>query len=289
MIKKLQILIILFCCPLAFAWAQDDLLKELEQTTPKDTEYAFQTFKGTRLVNGQSVETKSKGTLEFIVAHRFEPINSGHTEMFGLDQAHVRVGLEYGITDRLGIGFGRNGGADKIRNAYLRYKVLRQQKGASNFPFTMTLIGDVSATKKVSDQSVDRVGYVGQMLIARKFSPHLSLQLMPTIVHRNAVDKATENNNQVAIGAGGRIKISKSVAFTSEYYYRVNPNANTRNYNAIGLGIDIETGGHVFQLVMTNTQGTTERGFITETTGNIKNGGIQFGFNVTRTFQLKKK
>ena len=125
MIKKLQLIIVLFFCSLTLAWAQDDLLKELEQTTPKDTEYAFQTFKGTRLVNGQSIETKSKGTLEFIIAHRFDPINSGHTEMFGLDQAHVRVGLEYGITDRLGIGFGRNGGADKIRNAYLRYKVLR--------------------------------------------------------------------------------------------------------------------------------------------------------------------
>lgn len=288
--KAFRFFVFLFFVPAAMVWGQDDLLKELEQSTPQDTEYAFQTFKGTRLVNGQSVETKSKGTLEFIFAHRFGAINEGYYEMFGLDQAHVRLGLEYGITDRLGIGIGRSS-YDKIKDGFLRYKILRQKKGSQNFPFTMTAFGSVSykSSPKEGVESVDRVAYTGQLLIARKFSPRLSLQVMPTFVHRNAVDQLTEKNDQVALGVGGRLKLSKSIALTSEYYYRVNPNPNTLNYNALGFGIDIETGGHVFQLVMTNTRGTLERAFITETPGDFFDGTIHFGFNVTRTFQLKKK
>lgn len=270
--------------------AQDDLLKELEGTAPKEVSYTFQTFKGTRLVNGQSVETKSKGALEFIFAHRFGALNSGSYEMFGLDQAYVRLGLEYGITDRLGIGIGRSS-RDKIADAYLRYKIFRQQKGGTNFPFTITAFGDVShkGFPQTGVETIDRIAYVGQLLIARKFSQSLSLQLMPTLVHRNGVDQLTENNDQIALGFGGRIKLSRSIALTGEYYYRVNAKVNTLNYDAIGFGIDIETGGHVFQIVLTNTLGVTERAVVTETTGNFFDGGIHLGFNVTRTFQVKKE
>jgi hypothetical protein len=288
--KILHLIAFLAIAPTTFLVAQDDLLKELEQSTSSgDTEYAFQTFKGTRLVNGQSVETKSKGTLEFIFAHRFGAVNDGHYEMFGLDQAHVRLGLEYGITDRLGIGLGRSS-FDKIKDGFLRYKILKQRKGATNFPFTMTAFGSVSykSSPKEGVESIDRLAYTGQLLIARKFSPRLSLQLMPTLIHRNAVDRLTENNDQVALGVGGRLKLSKSIALTSEYYYRINAHESTLNHNALGFGIDIETGGHVFQLVMTNTRGTLERAFITETPGDFFDGTIHFGFNVTRTFQLKK-
>lgn len=288
--KVLHFLVVLLLIPVTQLLAQDDLLKELEQSTPTDSEYTFQTFKGTRLINGQSVETKSKGTLEFIFAHRFGEVSDGHYEMFGLDQAYVRLGLEYGITDRLGIGIGRSS-REKIKDGFLRYKIFRQQKGASNFPVTVTAFGSMSykSSPKEGVESVDRIAYTGQLLIARKFSPRLSLQLMPTIVHRNGVDQLRDNNDQFAMGAGGRIKVSKSIALTSEYYYRVNPHTSTEYYNSIGFGIDIETGGHVFQLVMTNTSGTIERSFITETRGDFTEGGIHFGFNVTRTFQLRKK
>ena len=288
---KIKLLsIVLFMASPIMLLAQDDLLKELEKSSPPETDYTFQTFKGTRLVNGQTVETKAKHTLEFIFAHRFGAINSGAYEAFGLDHAYVRYGLEYGITDRLGIGIGRNS-VDKITDSYLRYKVLRQSKGARNFPFTMTAYANFSykASPQTGLETVDRLAYVGQLLIARKFSPRLSLQLMPTIIHRNAVVQSTENNNQFAVGAGGRIKLTKSVAFTTEYYYRINPHTGTTNYNSLGFGIDIETGGHVFQIVLTNTLGLTERAFITETNEKFFDGGIHIGFNVTRTFQLKKK
>jgi len=291
--KRYLLLFVVLCVQLPLL-AQDDLMKELEQTTQQETEYTEQTFKGTRLVNGQSVETKGEGELEFVFAHRFGPVNGGLYNLFGLDQAYVRLGLEYGITDRLGVGIGRNS-VDKTMDGYVRYKILRQSSGANAMPITVT--GFASAAYKASPKksdapntsTEDRLSYTTQLLIARKFTPALSLQLMPTWVHKNTVDQNLEDNDQVALGLGGRLKVSRSVALTTEYYHRFGvPDANP-HHNLLGFGIDIETGGHVFQLVMTNTRGLTERAWLTETTGRWGEGDIHFGFNVTRTFQVKKR
>jgi hypothetical protein len=276
------------------SFAQDDLMKELEQAQSSDTDYAFQTFKGTRLINGHTIENKAKGTLEFIFAHRFGAINDGLYELYGLDDAYVRLGLDYGLTDNLSVSIGRNS-VDKTLDGYFKYKLIRQSKGARSFPVTVTALGGAAykASPKESDiegfEDIDRLAYVGQFLIARKFTPSFSLQLMPTYIHKNAVTEFEEKNDQIALGFGGRIKFTKSVAFTSEYYYRFDVMENNPYYNTLGFGIDIETGGHVFQLVFTNTTGLTERAFITETEGNFADGDIHFGFNVTRTFQLKHK
>lgn len=278
------------------AFAQDDLLKELEKNQAPETEYIEQTFKGTRLVNGQSVETKGQGELEFIFAHRFGPMNGGLYELFGLDQAYVRLGLEYGITDRFGVGFGRNS-VDKTMDFYGRWKLARQSRGEKTMPVTITAFGQAAA--KMSPRKEDdptgtltfenRLSYTAQLLIARKFNQRLSLQLMPTIVHRNRVDKTIEDNDQFALGIGGRVKVSRSVALTTEYYYRLNTFDTNPNKDVLGFGVDIETGGHVFQLVLTNTRGLTERAFLTETTGDFFDGDIHLGFNITRTFQLAKR
>jgi hypothetical protein len=291
---KNKLVYFLFLIPFAAA-AQDDLMKELEQNEKKEVELIEQTFKGTRLVNGQTVETKGAGELEFIFAHRFGAVNTGAYNLFGLDEAYVRLGLEYGITNRLGAGFGRNS-VDKTMDGYLRYKALAQSKGVKNIPVTVTAFANaaIRTSPRKEDATYDittrdRMSYTGQLLIARKFNSVLSLQLMPTIVHKNTVDKTIENNNTFALGVGGRLKVSRSIALTSEYYYRVNTPANDPYYNSLGFGIDIETGGHVFQLVMTNTRGLTERAFLTETTGDFFKGNIHLGFNVTRTFQVKKR
>jgi hypothetical protein len=275
------------------ALAQDDLMKELEEANANETDYAFQTFKGTRLVNGHSIETKGKGTLEFIFAHRFGRVNGGVYEMFGLDDAYVRLGLDYGFTDRLSVSIGRNS-VDKTMDGYAKFKLLRQSKGATSCPFTVTALGGTAYKTSPKElpsgqENIDRLAYVGQLLIARKFTTNFSFQLMPTFIHKNAVSQSIEDNDQISIGAGGRLKVTKSVALTTEYYYRLNvPDANPYK-NTLGFGIDIETGGHVFQLIMTNTRGLTERAFITETDGDFAEGDIHFGFNVTRTFQLKQK
>jgi hypothetical protein len=291
--RNLLLLIIVLGFQAQRLHAQDDLMKELEQTQQTDTEYAFQTFKGTRLVNGHSVETKAKGNLEFIFAHRFGNVRGGLFEMYGLDDAKVRLGLDYGITDNLSVSIGRNS-TDKTMDGYLKFKALRQSKGNRNFPVTVTLLGGaayrISPKKEfVTYSNIDRLAYVGQVLIARKFTPNFSLQLMPTFIHKNGAFQSQESNDQVAIGFGGRIKVTRSIALTSEYYLRLNESANNPYHDAVGLGIDIETGGHVFQLVLTNTRGLTERAFITETEDNFGAGDIHLGFNVTRTFQTRRK
>jgi hypothetical protein len=295
-----KIILLAFSFAPFFVSAQDDLLSELDKATQSGTDYTIATFKGTRLVNGHSIETKNAGSLEFIFQHRFGAVNGGLYEMFGLDEAFVRLGLDYGITDRLSVSIGRNS-ADKIMDGYLKYKVLRQSTGEKAFPFSVTALGGVAYSifpKKDNEpegfETVDRLAYTGQLLIARKFSSAVSFQIMPTFIHKNAVNKAVEENNHIAIGLGGRIKLTKSVAITSEYYYRLDPPDNDlfidgqKRYNAIGFGVDIETGGHVFQLIMTNTSSLTERTVITETNGDFFDGDIHLGFNVTRTFQLKK-
>lgn len=286
--------LVLFSLP---GFAQDDLMKELEKSEKPEKEYVHSTFKGTRLVNGQTVETKGKGALEFIFQHRFGKLNSGLYNFYGLDIAHVRIGLEYGLTDRLGIGLGRNS-FDKTVDSYLRYKLAQQSTGAGAMPITITAYGNVAMRTSPPTQDAgypitteDRLAYTGQLLIARKFSSRFSAQLMPSMVHKNMVsNKASEPNDQFALGMGTRMKITRSVALTSEYYYRLNVSDKNPNYNVLGFGVDIETGGHVFQLVLTNASNSfTERGFITETTDNFFKGGIHLGFNVTRTFQLKKQ
>ena len=290
--KKTLLLFLLMPCLL---YAQDDLLEELEKETGNDTEYTYATFKGTRLANGHSIETKNAGSLEFIFAHRFGAINGGWYEMYGLDEALVRLGLDYGFTDWLSFSIGRNS-FDKTMDSYVKMKALRQSTGAKSFPLSATvLLGGAYkfSPKENSDvspefENVDRLSNTGQILLARKFSSSLSMQLMPTIVHKNAVVESIEENDQVALGIGGRIKLTKSVAITSEYYYNFSEKDDSPYYNPLAFGIDIETGGHVFQLVLTNAVGLTERAFITETLDDFFDGDIHFGFNVTRTFQLKK-
>lgn len=275
-----------------FCFAQSDLLKELEQTDTKP-ETVSATFKGSRLVNGQTIETRHKGELEFIFAHRFGAVNGGIYELFGLDQAFVRVGLEYGLTNNFSAGFGRNS-VDKTIDAYLRYKLVSQKQNGMPVTITAFTNAAVRTSPRKEDATYDitledRMSYTTQVLFARKFTTALSLQVMPTLVHRNTVDQSREKNDQFVLGLGGRLKVSRSVSLNTEYYYRLGvPSANIY-YNALGFGIDIETGGHVFQLVLTNTRGLTERVFLTETAGNFFDGDIHLGFNVTRSFQVKKK
>lgn len=273
---------------------ENDLLKELGQSKREEPDYAMMTFKGTRLINGHSVETKGKGDLEFIFAHRFGPLNSGSFELYGLDDAYVRLGLDLGITENFSASVGRNS-VDKSLDGYIKYKIARQQRGARNFPFTITGLGGLvyKASPRKAEvpegfTTVDRLAYIAQALIARKVNTKLSLQLMPTVIHKNAVDQMQEDNDQFALGLGGRMRITKSVALTGEYFHRFNVPAANPYFNTIGFGVDIETGGHVFQLVFTNTRGLTERAFITETEGDFADGDIHFGFNVTRTFHLQR-
>lgn len=274
--------------------AQEDMMKELEGKQQPKTEYALKTFNGTRIINGQSVETKGKGELEFIFSHRFGRLNSGSYNFWGLDDAFVRLGLEYGIMDRLGVGIGRSS-TDKTLDGYLRYKVFRQSSGLVQIPVTVTAIGTgyIKTSPRAKDNPqinfADRLAYSLGLHVARRFNSKLSLQLSPVYVHRNTVDKLFENNDDIAIGIGGRYKFTRSMALSGEYYYHANQKSISPYSDGVGFGLDIETGGHVFQLIVTNSLGMFDRSLVSETDGDFFKGDIHFGFNITRNFQLTHK
>ena len=289
--------LLLAACALAHpAQAQTDLLGELEKQTADSTkrEVVAATFKGTHIINSQSVETPGAGTLAFLIQHRFGTLNSGAYEFFGLDQAVLRLSFEYGITSRLAVGIGRSN-TEKTFDGFLKYKALQQSSGARPMPVSVTLFASSAITtlkfnpvaNTPERSTASRLDYAYQVLIARKFSPNLSVQLMPTLIHRNYTPLAGMQNDVYSIGAGLRQKLTKRIALTADYFYLLPGYAADNYYNALGVGVDIETGGHVFQLHLTNSKGMTEKFFVPQTDGNFFNGDIYFGFTVARNFTVK--
>jgi len=265
-----------------------DLDNESKAVAANTTDYASATFKSTRVVNGHSIETIGKNNLDFRIAHRFGTLNSGSYNLFGLDNATMRIGLDYGVTNRLMIGIGRST-VDKEIDGFVKYKILRQSSGKNNMPITLTYLGSAMHYTLKGSEDIsfsNRMSYAHQLLIARKFNDAISFQLSPTLVHINMVEWKKEKNNLLSLGIGGRVKISKRVAITGDYFYQFDK--LTDRQNSLSFGVDIETGGHVFQLHFTNSTGMTERSFITNTTGKWGDGDIHFGFNITRLFALKK-
>lgn len=283
-------LLLLILCSFSFqGTAQDDLLEILQQE--EDSGYGesvMATFKGTRLINGHTVELRAKNELDFIISHRFGRLNEGGYTLFGLDDASIRLGLDYGVSDRLNIGIGRSS-FEKVYDGFIKYKLLRQGSGPGMSPFTAVAFASAAFTTVRSTNDLNlanRASYTWQLLLARKFNERLSLQLMPTLVHRNLVLTDAMDNDIFALGAGGRYKLSKRVALNLEYYYRFNHELEVGYHNALAIGFDIETGGHVFQLHLTNARVMQERGFITQTNGRLFDGDLHFGFNISRVFQL---
>jgi len=274
------------------ARAQADLLGQLEkQATPAPArEPVLATFKGTHIINSQSVETPGQGTLIFLIQHRFGTLNSGAYNFFGLDQAVLRLSFEYGLSRRLALGVGRSS-QEKTFDGFLKYRALEQSTGPGAALVSVTLLASANVTtlkfNEVNDRNLgSRVAYAYQALIARKFSPALSVQLMPTLVHRNYVATAAEQNDVYALGGALRQKLTKRTALTADYYYLFPGNTAANFRNALGLGVDIETGGHVFQLHVTNSLGMTEKFFVPETTGRFFAGDLYFGFTVARNFTV---
>ena len=274
--------------------AQDDLTKLLEQETPKTTDYTSATFKGTRIINGHSVETVKKNHLDFLIHHRFDRLNSGAYNLFGLDYSTVRLGFEYGLTDNIMIGVGRSS-VQKTYDFFGKGKLLRQASGTKNIPVSIT--GLVSAVIETQDKTLstqDKTSYCTQLLIARKFNDKLSLQLNPTLLYRNRVATVAQERALFALGFGGRMKVSKRVSLNAEYYWAfrdqdiINDLGDKYN-NSLAIGFDIETGGHVFQLHFTNSSGMVEKQFIGDTAGSWGKGDIRYGFNVSRTFSFDKR
>jgi hypothetical protein len=282
----------------------------LEKDT-KRINYTTATFKSTRVITGHSVENVGKGVLDVRILHRFGPLNQGLYNFFGLDYASMRMGFDYGITHDLMVGIGHSTW-QKTYDAFAKYKILKQSTGAVNMPVTLSFMSSIAIRtdkarldttgSRILTSFGDKSSYTAQLIIGRKFSKNFSLQLMPTyIFHHNRIDSIntyTKNKgnilagqkrkNTFAMGIGGRIKISKRVSINAEYYYQMPDAKPSKHFNSVSLGIDIETGGHVFQMHFTNSNGMTEKSFITDTDDKWGKGYIRFGFNISRVFTIKK-
>jgi hypothetical protein len=291
--KIIYLILPLFMIFAEFAKAQEEDLLSMIEEDPV-TEYVNASFKTNRVINLHSLESTAPGVLDFKISHRFGYINGGFYDIFGLDGATIRLGLDYGITDRLTIGGGRSS-LQKTYDGYIKYKLLRQSKGAVNMPVTLAFFGSTAIqTLKWPDSNrenyfTSRLYYTFQCIIGRKFSESFSMQLSPTLVHRNLVKTKAEKNDVLGLGTAARIKLTKRVALNGEYIY-ILPNQLASPYqNGISIGFDIETGGHVFQLHFTNSASMIEKGFFAENTGDWTNGDIHFGFNVSRVFTVKRQ
>ncbi len=294
--KKIPIILLTFFFANQIMAQEIDLFKTInDDANKKDSlkkEYVDATFKSTHLINGHSIETTKAGLLDFRISHRFGLLNQGSYEFFGLDNATERLGLDYGITNGICIGIGRST-YQKQMDGFVKFKLLRQSTGYNASPVSVTgLAAIIIKTLKDIDPTLkrttsDKTSYAYQLIIARKFSPKTSVQLMPTLIHYNLVPLATDPNDLYSLGIGGRQKVSKRLSITAEYYYQFNKLNGF--YNSLALGVDIETGGHVFQFHFTNSTGMTESTFINQTNGKWGDGDVHFGFNISRVFKIKKQ
>jgi hypothetical protein len=291
--KPVLFIFSILCLPLVLLAQEEDLLASLEI---RDNSPVLATFKGTRLINFHTVEIPGKRTLDFRIAHRFGPFNGGWYDFYGLDGgASIRLGLEYSIDGRLEFGLGRTS-VEKMTDAFLKYKIVRQRPYGWQ-QATVTLFSSAYYTiLRDPDQATNgfdkyerrssRLSYAHQIIIARKFSDRFSLQIAPTLVHINQVERISDLNDAFVLTGATRFKVTKRSAITLEYGWRATGYTRTIYYDTLGIGWDIETGGHVFQVFLTNSIGLVEPQFLLRTNNKWSNAGIRLGFNISRVFTI---
>lgn len=297
--KKI-LLIGILCSPLAWLPAQTDTassLLDLAGGLEDEKPLTIATFKGTRLINLHTVEVPGRRTLEFRIAHRFGAFNSGWYDFFGLDGgASIRLGLEYSHDGRFQVGLGRTS-VEKTLDGFAKYRLIRQyDRGGA--PLSVTLFGSAFYTlledPNAAITGVDRYAkasarysYASQVIVGRKFSERLSLQVSPTYIHLNQTEVATDKNDIFVVGFAGRYKFTKRSAVTVEYGWRPSTNYSQNTYfNTFSLGLEVETGGHVFQTFVSNSIGLTEPQFLSRTDTEWRDMGIRLGFNISRVFTV---
>lgn len=263
--------------------AQEDLLKDID-TLKTTTEISQPAFKALQIVTGQSTKLSAKNEWYIVVAHRFGDISTGFKNFFGLDDASTKLGVIYGLTDAVSVSLSRETNMKTFEGA-VKYKLVKQTE---NFPAdivgynVMALNTDLDKDNYPYLKFGDRLAYLTQALISRRFNDKFSLQLSPSFIHKNLYDPALEDKNQFLAGLGGRYKISKRISMNAEYF--VNFDNHSFYKNPLSLGMDIETGGHVFQLLFSNSQINSDIGYLSNAVGKWGKGQIFFGFNLYRVF-----
>lgn len=299
---------LVFCLGcVAYGNAQDDLMDMLEDevAAEKKPEKVLATFKGTAVINAQTIQTVKKNTLEFNIAHRFGDMDilnrqganiGGHT-LYGLDNAtNIRFSFTYGITDKLSIGLGRSNMNEYV-DGNLKYRFLEQTENGMPISVAYYVNTAISfVANPPENKFVNRMSYVHQLIVAKKITRGISLEVLPTYVHRNYVDQtvlhptnnAVDENGIFAVGVAGRFKITKRMAFVFDYFHAFSEfrTADNNFYDAIGVGIEIETGGHVFHMNVTNSAGLIANDIIPSTTSDWGRGAYKLGFNISRVFSF---
>ncbi|MEG0926448.1 DUF5777 family beta-barrel protein [Chryseobacterium sp.] len=266
-----------------FAFAQEDLLKDID-TIKTHTESSQPAFKALQIVTGQSTKLAAKKEWYMVVAHRFGDVSTGFKNFFGLDNASTKLGVIYGVTDAVSVSLSRETNMKTFEGG-VKYRLVKQNE---NFPVDILGYHVMGANTDLDKDAYphlrfsDRLSYLTQALISRRFSDKFSLQLTPSYVHKNLYEPTIEDKNQFLAGIGGRYKISKRVSVNAEYF--VNFDNHSFYKNPLSLGVDIETGGHIFQLLFTNSQLNSDIGYLTNASGNWGKGHIFFGFNLYRVF-----
>ncbi len=281
MLKKLLIFILF---PV-MALSQDDLLNEIDKV--EEDKSVSSAFKSLKIVNIESTKLVAKGDFWLVISHRFGYINNGIEDFFGLDFANTRIQGVYGISNKFNVQISR----DKFNKAYegaLKYTIFSQKK--DGFPFEISGFNSIALNTALDKSNLpkiafnDRIAYVNQLLISKKFNDGLSLQIAPTYSHENFVEDNNQKNSQISLGIGGRAKLTKRVSVNFDYVANFSRAESSGFKDPIGIGFDIETGGHVFQLFFTNARASHENGYISNTLGNFFKGDISFGFNLVRVF-----
>ncbi len=296
----LRLRMLLLVCWLAgflntFAQDAPSLLDELEEEQPV-TEHVRYAFKSPRVINGHSMEMLHEGVLDFRILHRFGSISDGYYQLFGLDNATMRIGFDYGLTPNLTAGFGRSTHLKEL-DGFIKYRLLWQSTGKRPMPLSVIWVSGLTFNG-LKDPTGDpnyppslsrRMSYYHMLILGRKFSERFTLQLSPTFVHRNIVENQITPNDLYALSIGGRFKISNRVALVWDYGHVLNRVSSNTTANPLSIGFDIETGGHIFQLHFSNATGMNERAFLSDINGDWLRSDIRFGFNLSRVFQVSSK
>jgi hypothetical protein len=281
------ILSVIALLSISLSHAQDDLLNELNTTTESKKEIETTAFKGLQIATMQSTKLAAKGEWYFLVSHRFGDLTDGLDNFFGLDNALTKIGGLYGATNWLTVGLSRHT-LNKNYELSAKYKLANQE--VNGFPVTIVGYNTMDINTKLSDeefpalQGTDRLAFSTQLPISRKFSNTFSLQLNPIYIHKNLYDPLFEEKDNFLLAAGGRYKLSNRVSLNLEYAARLNATETSFYHNPITLGVDIETGGHVFQLLFSNSQAMNDVSYFTNANGITGGKGIYFGFNLYRVF-----
>lgn len=276
---------ILFCMsPLLHS--QEDLLAEID-VDPMQGDTAKAAFKGLKIVNFESTKLVAKKEMTLVVSHRFGSIKGGVDSFFGLDDAVTRINFVYGISDGFNISASRSS-FQKIYESAIKYRITQQVE--NGFPFTIVGYHSMLVNTALEKHNLPklefkhRLGYTTQLLISRKVSTNLSFELVPTYFHDNYVSIDDQDNSQFALGVGGRYKLGKRWSVNADYGLHMNRASNSPFKNPLSIGMDLETGGHVFQMHFTNAQAMNTNGFLGQATGDWGKGNIYFGFNLSRVF-----